>query len=226
VAKFYWVNKYHSFAPGREVSHCEHFEKIPSLPLAPAIALFQSLPKVHDYRWGSSWQLCGGSNDPVSWPQSHKTYAELRLLCQSVHEPPSSAFGHSLISRKILHLFDMLQRIAACTVFVFWRDIIPRSLLVLVFLPLGRTRLQTDQLDVGNLVHRMNALPPHLPNANRWSSTVAILEFKKLGGALRGQGKSRGANINVHLAWWFFVVLKINLLWLTLLNATQTCVYR
>jgi len=55
---------------------------------------------------------------------------------------------------------------------------------------------------------KSNILPP-----------VAILEFKKLGeGALRGQEKSRGVNINVYLAWWSFVVLKIKLLWLTLSN--------
>jgi len=34
-------------------------------------------------------------------------------------------------------------------------------------------------------------------------SAVAILELKKLGGPLRGQGKRRGANINVYLAWGF-----------------------
>jgi len=30
---------------------------------------------------------------------------------------------------------------------------------------------------------------------------VAILECKKCGGALRGQGKSREGNINTYLAW-------------------------
>jgi len=39
---------------------------------------------------------------------------------------------------------------------------------------------------------------------------VAILELKKWG-ALRGQGKCRGANINVYLARLFFIVLKIKL---------------
>ena len=48
---------------------------------------------------------------------------------------------------------------------------------------------------------------------------VAILEWKKWGG-LRGQGKIRGCNINIYLAWWFFIVLKIKLLWLTLSNPT------
>jgi len=31
--------------------------------------------------------------------------------------------------------------------------------------------------------------------------TVAILELKGGGGAPRGQGRSKGANINVYLAW-------------------------
>jgi len=30
---------------------------------------------------------------------------------------------------------------------------------------------------------------------------MAILELKQWGGSLMGQGKSRGANINVYLAW-------------------------
>ena len=42
----------------------------------------------------------------------------------------------------------------------------------------------------------------------------------KVGGLLRDQGKSKGGNINVYLAWWFFIVLKIKLLWLTLSNPT------
>jgi len=33
------------------------------------------------------------------------------------------------------------------------------------------------------------------------SQAVAILELKKWGGAVRGQGKSRGTNINVDFAW-------------------------
>jgi len=41
---------------------------------------------------------------------------------------------------------------------------------------------------------------------------VVILELKSWGGALRGQGKSKGSNINVYIAWWFFVGLKIKLL--------------
>jgi len=48
---------------------------------------------------------------------------------------------------------------------------------------------------------------------------VAILELKKWG-ATAGPRKNRGANINVYLAWWFFVVLKMKLLWLTLSNPT------
>jgi len=34
----------------------------------------------------------------------------------------------------------------------------------------------------------------------------------KVGEPLRGKGKSRRGNINVYLAWWFFIVLKIKLL--------------
>jgi len=33
------------------------------------------------------------------------------------------------------------------------------------------------------------------------AQTVAIPELKNCGGTLRGQEKSRGAKINVHLAW-------------------------
>jgi len=33
------------------------------------------------------------------------------------------------------------------------------------------------------------------------AATAAILEFKKWGGPLQSQGKSRGANINDYLAW-------------------------
>jgi len=36
--------------------------------------------------------------------------------------------------------------------------------------------------------------------------------MKKVGGPLRGQGKSRGGYINVYLAMRFFIVLKIKLL--------------
>jgi len=53
--------------------------------------------------------------------------------------------------------------------------------------------------------------------------TVAILEWKKWG-TLRGQGKSGGQH-NVYLAWRFFIVLKIKLLWLTLSNPTYACEY-
>jgi len=49
--------------------------------------------------------------------------------------------------------------------------------------------------------------------------TATILELEKWG-ELRGQGKSRWANINIYLTWWFFVVLKNMLQWLTLLNPT------
>jgi len=43
---------------------------------------------------------------------------------------------------------------------------------------------------------------------------VVILEWKKWGvGALRGQRKIKGGNINIYLAWWFFIVLKIKLLY-------------
>ena len=48
---------------------------------------------------------------------------------------------------------------------------------------------------------------------------VAILEWKKWGN-LWCQRKSRGGNINIYLAWLFFIVLKIKLLWLTLSNPT------
>jgi len=36
--------------------------------------------------------------------------------------------------------------------------------------------------------------------------------MKKVGGPLRGQGKIRGGNKNIYLAWRFFIVLKIKLL--------------
>jgi len=61
------------------------------------------------------------------------------------------------------------------------------------------------------------------------SSNYTIIEMhtrsgdsrmKKVGGPLRGQGKIRGGNINIYLAWRFFIVLKIKLLVLTLSNPT------
>jgi len=48
---------------------------------------------------------------------------------------------------------------------------------------------------------------------------VAILEWKKWG-SLRSRGKSRGYNIHICLSWWFFIVLKMKLLWLTLSSPT------
>jgi len=56
--------------------------------------------------------------------------------------------------------------------------------------------------------------------ASSAAPTVAILEIQKWRGQLRDQGKSRGGNINDYLAWWFVIVLKIKLLWLTLPNPT------
>jgi len=61
-----------------------------------------------------------------------------------------------------------------------------------------------------------------------WTNVVISGDsrIKKVGGPLRDQGKSRGADINVYLAWWFFVFLKIKLLWFTLSNPTWACGYR
>ena len=36
--------------------------------------------------------------------------------------------------------------------------------------------------------------------------------MKKVGGSMRGQGKGRRDNINIYLAFLFFIVLKIKLL--------------
>jgi len=44
--------------------------------------------------------------------------------------------------------------------------------------------------------------------------------MKKVGDHCGAKEKVGGGNINVYLAWWFFIVLKIKLLWLTLSNAT------
>jgi len=55
--------------------------------------------------------------------------------------------------------------------------------------------------------------------------SVALLEWKT-GGGCGAKEKSRGANINVSLAWWFSVTLKIDLLWWNVSNPTQACEYR
>ena len=50
-----------------------------------------------------------------------------------------------------------------------------------------------------------------------WVTPVAFLEWKNWEGTA-GPRKKVGANINVSPAWWFSVVMKIDLLWLTLSN--------
>jgi len=50
MARYAGLYEFHRSALGRQVSHSELFAKIPSLPLVAEIALFQSLPKVHDDR--------------------------------------------------------------------------------------------------------------------------------------------------------------------------------
>ena len=60
------------------------------------------------------------------------------------------------------------------------------------------------------------ATPQSSNESLAWLQPVTILEWKKCGGTLWGQGKSRGGNIYVYLAWWFFIVLKIKFLWLTI----------
>ena len=52
-----------------------------------------------------------------------------------------------------------------------------------------------------------------------WVTRVAILEWKNCGGTA-GPRKKVGASINVSPAWWLSVVMKIDLLWLTLSNPT------
>ena len=48
---------------------------------------------------------------------------------------------------------------------------------------------------------------------------------KKVGGQC-GAKEKVGGNVNVYLSRWFFIVLKIKLLWLTLSNPTLACEYR
>ena len=56
-----WLYEFQSCALCREVSHRELFAKIPSLLLALFNSILQSLPKIHDHRWGSeqrpNWNL-------------------------------------------------------------------------------------------------------------------------------------------------------------------------
>ena len=53
VAQHSGLHEVHNCALCREVSHRALFTKIPSLSLVFEIAHFRSLPKTHDYRWGS-----------------------------------------------------------------------------------------------------------------------------------------------------------------------------
>jgi len=58
----------------------------------------------------------------------------------------------------------------------------------------------------------------HFTHQNLMVMSSGDSRMKKVGGPLRGQGKSRGGYINVYLAMRFFIVLKIKLLWFTLSN--------
>jgi len=73
-------------------------------------------------------------------------------------------------------------------------------------------------------VHKENNYEPYSDVLNRRLS-VAILELKKWGGNWGAKEKVGGAT-NVYLAWWFFVVLTIKLLWFTLSNPAQAYEYR
>ena len=53
VAQHSELYEFQSCALCRKVSHRELFAKSQFLPLALGIALFQSLPKIHDHKWGS-----------------------------------------------------------------------------------------------------------------------------------------------------------------------------
>ena len=119
------------------VSHCELFAKIPSLPLALAIAFFKSLRKIHDHcvRIGTKTAYVDSFrclNAPVLWTQSNKACAEQHLLYQFVYRRLCSSFRHSWIPPQgtwrsppatvFCHL------LAAYTALGFRKEVIPRSL--------------------------------------------------------------------------------------------------
>jgi len=61
--------------------------------------------------------------------------------------------------------------------------------------------------------------PHFITNVLKVGYAVAILEWKNWGGHCGAKEKIRGGNIIVSPAWWFSVVMKIDLLWLTLPNS-------
>ena len=96
--------EFHSCALCREASRRKLFAKIPSMPLARKIPLFQPLLKIHHNRWGSEqrpiWKLTALRclTASVLWPQSDRAHAN--CFATPVHVP-ICVFYHSQIYFKI-----------------------------------------------------------------------------------------------------------------------------
>ena len=115
VARHSRLNKFHSCALRGEISRRELFAKIPSLPLVLEIAFFQSLARIHDYRWGSEQRLTALRclKTPVLWSRSLEVHAILCLLHQVAYQYPCSIFHATRKCHlKLLESLGLLQSIA------------------------------------------------------------------------------------------------------------------
>jgi len=83
-----WILQLHTLS--WSVNHQELFAKIVFLQLIPQIALFQSLPKIHDHRWGLEqrpiWKLIALQclKATILWLQSNTAHAELQCLSNCI----------------------------------------------------------------------------------------------------------------------------------------------
>jgi len=93
-----------NFTTAHFVAKCHTINSLQKSHLA--IALFKSLPKIHDHRWGSKQRPISKLKDfktlrcvraPVLWPKGDKAHAELSLLYHSLHQSSCSAFRHPWI---------------------------------------------------------------------------------------------------------------------------------
>ena len=134
--------------------------KIQSLPLVLEIALFQSLPKILDPKWGLIQAI-----ETLAALRCLKLpfcdHKSIKLTHQSVYQSPCSAFCHTWIPLQgpwVSRPATVYCRLLATTLPWVSGETIIRSSKCYFWFTFFRTQHKTDQVYAKGRVHRMQAL--------------------------------------------------------------------
>jgi len=147
-----------------EVSHWELFANIPSLPFVLLTVFFQSLPKIHDHRWGSAQRpieklkALRSLKAPVLSPWSNKAHAESRLLYQSAYQSRLST---------LVNTTPRYLKISTCCSVLYFCSLAENTALgvlrhntsifsEMIFVPAWSHTAETDQMRAEDLVEKIH----------------------------------------------------------------------